>query len=187
MLCVADCCSELERDVFALIIPPPPLCRSACERLRQLFDLMCFPDDLSVFTPRSLQSAKDRKTSQTPTELCFEFLAFLLLFLHCSLLTFSLHVILFGRSKTILCFILSLSCLFLLACVSLASCCQLPVHQSSEPDEGSGPAGSGVPWSAPGGGRVPHGAQVQEGPCSEAQDPSPGTVPAAASGRPLPH
>lgn len=34
---------------------------------------------------------------------------------------------------------------------------------------------------------MPHGAQVQARPGSEAQDPAPGTVPAAASGRPLPH
>lgn len=61
------------------------------------------------------------------------------------------------------------------------------LRQSSEPGEGSGPAGSGVPRSSSRGGRVPHSAQVQEGPCSEAQDPPPGTVPAAASGGPLPH
>lgn len=66
-----------------------------------------------------------------------------------------------------------------------------PLHsfalQSSEPVEGSGPAGFGVPWSAPGGVRVPHGAQIQERPCPEAENPPPGTVPAAASGRPLPN
>lgn len=34
---------------------------------------------------------------------------------------------------------------------------------------------------------MPHGAQVQEGPGAEAEDPPPGAVPAAAPGRPLPH
>lgn len=81
-------------------------------------------------------------------------------------------------------------CLFVLAHFSLSSlsCAtlHLPALQSSEPVERSGPAGSGVPRSAPRGGRVPHGAQVQERPCSEAQDPPPGTVSAAASGWPLP-
>lgn len=38
----------------------------------QLFDLMCFPDDLSVFTPHSLQSAEDRARTLTVRTLCFE-------------------------------------------------------------------------------------------------------------------
>lgn len=47
---------------------------SVCARLRQLFDLMCFPDDLSVFTPRTLQSAKDTERTLTLGKLYFEFL-----------------------------------------------------------------------------------------------------------------
>lgn len=35
---------------------------------------MCFPDDLSVFTPRTLQSAKDTETTLTLRKLYFEFL-----------------------------------------------------------------------------------------------------------------
>lgn len=59
--------------------------------------------------------------------------------------------------------------------------------QSSEPDEGSGPAGSGVPQSAPRGGGVSNSPQIQEGSCPEAEDPPAGVVPAAASGGPLSH
>lgn len=40
--------------------------------LGQLFDLMCFQDDLSVSTPRSLRSAEGRVRTLTVGTLCFE-------------------------------------------------------------------------------------------------------------------
>lgn len=77
-------------------------------------------------------------------------------------------------------------------CFSFSLPCFPPVglshgFQPSEPDEGAGPAGPGVPGPAPRRGRVSHRAQVQARPGPEAEDPAPGAVPAAASGRPLSH
>ena len=173
------------------------LCLSVSEGPRQLFDLMCFPDDLSVFTPGSVQSAKNRHNSHSQKKNCIlSFLACLLLFLRKHLPTFfffshkcaCLRSVLVHLRLTIFVSHLasfsspSLNSLLISA---LSSYCS--ALQSSEPVEGSGPAGSGVPWSAPRGGRVPHSAQIQERPCSKAQDSPPRTVPAAASGWPLPH
>lgn len=178
-----------ENDVSPPLIPPP-LC--LCMGLRQLFDLMLFPDDLSVYSSCCVVSIGHRGNS-CPSVLTFFFAIFLGLVFSslgncvCVLYWYILHM-----PKS---FILSL-------CVSLSLClgtCLLSSQssfsmfvyllalQSSEPVEGSGPAGSGVSQSASRGGWVPHGAQVQERPCSEAQDPPPGTVSAATSGWPLPH
>ncbi len=63
--------------------------------------------------------------------------------------------------------------------------------QSSASVEGPGwswgPSASAVPSPVAWRGRVPDGAQIQERPGAEAEDPAAGTVSTAAPGRPLPH
>lgn len=63
--------------------------------------------------------------------------------------------------------------------------------QSSASAEGPrwswGSSATSVPSPAAWRGRVPDGAQIQEGPGAEAKDPAAGAFSAAAPGRPLPH
>ena len=63
--------------------------------------------------------------------------------------------------------------------------------QSSASAEGPGwsrgPSAASVPSPAAWRGRVSHGAQVQERPGAEAEDPAAGAFSAATPGRPLPH
>lgn len=80
---------------------------------------MCFPDDLSVFTPRTLQSAKDTERTLTLRKLYFEFLGIpLVVFVEVLAYFFSPLVSLFVfwniEDLQFFSFILSL-CLFLLA------------------------------------------------------------------------
>lgn len=120
-LCERQWVIDGEGNVLPPVIPPPPMhvCL-VCEGLRQLFDLMCFPDDLSVFTPHTLQSAKYEDLSLS--ESCIlSFLAFLLF--ACFLFSHQLFVFGIGTSKTYnvclsSCPSVSYS-LFLLACFSL--------------------------------------------------------------------
>lgn len=47
------------------------LCLSVSEGLRQLYGLMCFPDDLGVFTPCTVQSAMNTEKYLTLGNLLF--------------------------------------------------------------------------------------------------------------------
>lgn len=76
---------------------------------------------------------------------------------------------------------------------SLLDCYSFPHYpsQSSASVEGPGwsrgPSASSVPSPAAWRGRVPDGAQIQERPGAEAEDPAAGTFSATTPGGPLPH
>lgn len=82
---------------------------------------MCFPDDLSVFTPGSVQSAKNRDTTLTLRKVYSEFLGLPLVVFEKALACFFSQVSLFEMS-------IGTSNLCLLSCLFLPSLTSLPCY-----------------------------------------------------------